>query len=359
MIPFVPALLLCCGIFGAMFRPIKPTRVTLSDKIEEEDATRRHEEAVEKLNSMIKLHSKLDSGISMPPEMRFSNTVSPHTWMGVANNTRYPTAEEVFRGSNSHLSNNFGRRSSANASAIKNNIGNKPMFIDVPVVEKDEQDDSNSNIDNTEPLIGTALKVVPTQNHNMNRRSHADPVARPFYRDDIFFGASLTRLPQYTSRTSLGYHMHVTHVPTKEDAREERSGKCRFCPEAVRRALVTMLDISLFRSPTFVLLAVSGFFTMLGFFIPFLYAKKRALEEKSFDASTAEFLVSAIGIANTIGRIICGIVTSVPKISPLWMNNIAVSAGGIATMISSLNYGVAFEYAFCCMFGFAIGKSYF
>lgn len=339
-----------------MFRPIKPVRVTLADKEEEEDVARRHEEAVEKLNSMIKLHSKLDSGISMPPEMRFSNKVSPHTWMGVANNTRYPTAEEVFRGSNSHLSNtHLGRRSSANAGAIKNNLGNKPLFIDVPVVEKDEQEDSNSNIDNTEPLIGTPLKVVPTQNHNNYRRSHADLIARPFYRDDIFFGASLSRLPQYTSRTSLGYHLHVTHVPTKEDAQEERSGKCRFCPEAVKRALATMLDVSLFRSPTFVVLALSGLFTMLGFFVPFMYAKKRGIDN-GLDEFSAGWLVSAIGIANTVGRIMCGLVSSVPKISPLWVNNIAVSAGGIATMMSGLSYDVYFQYGYCCIFGLACGE---
>ncbi|KAJ0183184.1 hypothetical protein K1T71_001160 [Dendrolimus kikuchii] len=349
------AMLLLCIIFGGMFRPIKPVRVTLADQPEEDDVARRHEEAVEKLNSMLKLHSKLDSGISMPPEMRFTNKVSPHTWMGVANNTRYPTAEEVFRGSNSHLSNShLGRRSSANASAIKNNLSNKPMFIDVPVAEKDEQEDSNSNIDNTEPLIGSAIKVVPqpTRNHHY-RRSHADLIARPLYRDDIFFGASLTRLPQYTSRTSLGYHLAVTHVPTKEDANEEQSGKCRFCPEAVRRALATMLDVSLFRSPTFVILAVSGFFTMLGFFVPYMYVQKRAIKNH-VQEDISIWLVSAIGIANIVGRIVCGLVSSMPKISPLWLNNIALSAGGIATMLSGYSYNTVFQFVYCAIFGLAV-----
>ncbi|KAG6446020.1 hypothetical protein O3G_MSEX004225 [Manduca sexta] len=348
-------LLLLCIIFGALFRPIKPVRVTLADQNEEDDTARRHEEAVEKLNSMLKLHSKLDSGICMPSN--FTNKVSPHTWMGVANNTRYPTAEEVFRGSNSHLSNShLGRRSSANAGTLKNTLGNKPMFIDTAVAEKDEQEDSNSNIDNTEPLIGTAVKVIPTQHHHHHhhhRRSHADLVARPMYRDDIFFGASLTRLPQYTSRTSLGYHLAVTHVPTKEDAQEETSGKCRFCPEAVRRTLATMLDVSLFRSPTFVILALSGFFTMLGFFVPYMYVSKRA-EANNMDANLTGWLVSAIGVSNIIGRVMCGLVSSMPKMSPLWLNNIALSAGGIATMMSGLCYDTVFQYAYCAVFGLAV-----
>ncbi|XP_026749154.1 monocarboxylate transporter 2 [Galleria mellonella] len=350
---FHAGMLLLCIIFGAMFRPIKPLRVTLADQPDEEDIARRHEEAVEKLNSMLKLHSKLDSGISMPPEMRFTNKINPHTWMGVASNTRYPTAEEVFRGSNSHLSHSqYGRRSSANASAIKNNVGNKPMFIDVPVAEKDEQDDSNSNIDNTQPLIGSTIKVRPVPVPNP-RRSHADLVARPLYRDDIFFGASLTRLPQYTSRTSLGYHLAVTHVPTKEDTREETSSKCNFCPEAVKRVLATMLDVSLFKSPTFVILALSGFFTMLGFFVPYVYATKRAQDNNASELACT-WLVSAIGVANIIGRVLCGLVSSMPKVSPLWLNNIALSAGGIATIVSGLCYHDAYQFGYCIIFGLAV-----
>ncbi|XP_045769561.1 monocarboxylate transporter 2 isoform X1 [Maniola jurtina] len=339
--------ILLCVVFGALFRPIKPVRVTLADQVEEDDASRRHEEAVEKLNSMLKLHSKLDSGISMPPEMRFTNKVSPHTWMGVASNTRYPTAEEVFRGSNSHIS----RRSSATAGTLKNHLANKPTFIAVPVAEKDEQEDSNSNIDNVEPLIASPVKFVTRDARS--RRSHVDLVARPFYRDDIFFGGSLARLPQYTSRTSMGYHLAVTHVPTQEDAQEETSGKCKLCPEAVQRALATMLDVSLFRSPTFVILAVSGFFTMLGFFVPYMYVAKRA-EDNGMSKETSVLLVSAIGIANIMGRVACGLVSSMPKVSPLWLNNIALSAGGIATMLSGLYFSDFYQFGYCTIFGLAV-----
>lgn len=342
-------MVLACIIFGAMFRPIKPVRVTLADQPEEqEDTARRHEEAVQKLNSMLKLQNKMDSGISMVPEMRFSHT-TPHTWMGVANNKRYPTAEEVFHGSSTHLN----RRSSANASVIKNQLANKPLFIATPVAEKDENDDSNGNIDNTEPLISSTVKVVPTE--RKIRHSTADLVARPLYREDIFFGASLTRLPQYMSRTSLGYHLAVTHVPTKEDAREERT--CQLCPEAVRRTLATMLDVSLFKSPTFIVLALSGFFTMLGFFVPFMYVSERA-KLNGVSETSAVMLLSVIGIANIVGRIACGLVSSMPKVSPLWLNNLAVSAGGIATMLSGLCYHEVYQFGYCIVFGLAVGQYY-
>ncbi|CAD0201865.1 unnamed protein product [Chrysodeixis includens] len=340
-------MLLFCAVLGGTFRPINPVHVTLDSR--EDDSARRHEEAVEKLNSMLQLHhSKLDATLTMPPEMKFTNKVSPHTWMGVANNTRYPTAEEVFRGSAAHLDH---RRSSATAGTIKNTLGNKPMFIDTAVAEKDEQDENNTG-DNTEPLIQPTLRVMSQTTYNNSRRSTVD-LARPLYRDDIFFGASLKRLPQYTSRTSIGYHLAVTHVPTVEETKEEKSGRCRLCPEAVRRALATLLDVSLFKSVTFLVLAISGFFTMLGFFVPFMFVAPRA-KAGGIDDNTAVWLVSTIGVANIVGRIACGLISSVPRVSPLWVNNLAVTAGGIASMVSGLSMSIYSQYLYSVIFGLAV-----
>jgi len=66
-------------------------------------------------------------------------------------------------------------------------------------------------------------------------------------------------------------------LPSKKDVMEEADKECKLCPEAVRRTVTTMLDMSLLRSPTFLLLAVSGFITMMGFYVPFMYMKGERL----------------------------------------------------------------------------------
>ena len=71
--------------------------------------------------------------------------------------------------------------------------------------------------------------------------------------------------------SSVGYHMSVTRLPTAKDLAEEESGSCYLCPESVRRILSTMLDWSLLKSPTFLILAISGALTMMGFYTPFMY----------------------------------------------------------------------------------------
>lgn len=71
--------------------------------------------------------------------------------------------------------------------------------------------------------------------------------------------------------SSVGYHMSVTRLPTATDVEEEKSGNCYICPESVTRILTTMLDLSLLKSPSFLILAISGGLTMLGFYTPFMY----------------------------------------------------------------------------------------
>jgi hypothetical protein len=71
--------------------------------------------------------------------------------------------------------------------------------------------------------------------------------------------------------SGLEYTMSVTHLPTCKDVEEEEEAKCQLCPEAVRRTLATMLDISLLKSPTFLLFSLAGSVTMMGLFIPFMF----------------------------------------------------------------------------------------
>jgi len=193
-----------------------------------------------------------------------------------------------------------------------------------------------------------------TESQTNSRRGSRQDISRPMYRDDIFFSGSLAKLPQYRSQTSLGYHLSVTHMPTQQDIEEEENldSKCTVCPEAVRRTLSTMLDVSLLKNYSFILLALSGFFTMLGFFVPFIYIADRA-KKASIDDDTAVFFLSALGIFNTIARIVCGWLSSFEGISALHLNNIFITAGGLATMFSGYFMAVPSQYVYTAIFGIA------
>lgn len=369
------------------YRPIEPTVV--SDTKEDE---------------ILEKKSLTGDGLPSPaftkvlPEGRFAYSVpnsSHNTWMGTPNNTSYPTAAEIFKGSGANLD----RRPSQTSGVLTQmnivsttkkleqfkqaqkrsghvtpteDFPHPPPVLSAlnahhelgPVGEAEEVEENETLLEQNEAkaiIIAAATgrrhtvsgRRPGTDSGANSRRGSRHDVSRPMYRDDIFFAGSLAKLPQYRSQTSIGYHMSVTHMPTRQDVEEEdQTTKCNICPEAVRRTLSTMLDVSLLKDYSFILLAFSGFFTMMGFFVPFIYITDRA-KEGGIDVDTAVFFVSSIGVFNTIARIVCGWLSSFDGINALHLNNIFITAGGIATMFSGMFMAVAGQYAYTAIFGIA------
>lgn len=106
------------------------------------------------------------------------------------------------------------------------------------------------------------------------------------------------------------------------------------------------------------LLALSGFLTMMGFFIPFMFMKDRATNG-GMDANIAALTVAAIGISNTVARIVCGTLSSFKGVNALHLNNVAITLGGIATIFSGYSISQGFQFTYAAIFGVAIGKYIF
>jgi MFS transporter, MCT family, solute carrier family 16 (monocarboxylic acid transporters), member 14 len=344
---------LCCSVFGLAYLPIEPTVV--SDI---------HDDEKEKKSLM---GDSLHSPAFKTPEGRFAYSVpnsSHSTWIGTANNTNYPTAAEIFKGSGANLdrrpSQNSGMLTQGNIHSTTKKLEQfkqaqkrpghmtptTPESVDFPhppsvlqnhhelgpVGEAEEVEESESgNLLNKEikPTIvansgrrhTVSGRQKGTESLTGSRKGSKHDVSRPLYRDDIFFSGSMNKLPQYRSQTSIGYHMSVTHIPTFKDVEEEdNDDSCKLCPEAVRRTLSTMLDTSLLKDVSFLFLIFSGFFTMMGFFVPFMYITDRA-KASAINEKDAVFFISAIGIANTIARILFGWLSSFEGVNALHLNN--------------------------------------
>ncbi|XP_043645221.1 monocarboxylate transporter 3 [Drosophila teissieri] len=373
-------IVLSCAVFGLAFRPIQP--ITLSVTNEEGD-----EQEKKKLNGhgntvapTPQLHQ---AAFTKPlPEGRFAYSMpnSAHnTYMGASQRNHYPTAQEIFKGMN------LERRPSGTAQGskgteLKQLRKSQPttpngdpqqltfnLHKELTTVGENEEEAENDNLLETEakPVTIQARRhtVSGRRPQDIGKRSAAaaheahhgqsHSSSRPMYRDDIFFSGSLTRIPQYQSQTSLAYHMSVTRLPTKQDMLEDRQKGCRICPEAVRRTLSTMLDTTLLKSPAFMCLAFSGFLTMMGFFVPFAFLVERAVDA-GMDKGDAYSVLSGIGIVNTFARIVCGSISSFPAVKPLWLNNFALTAGGIATIFSGVVINTATQWTFALFFGICI-----
>uniref|UniRef100_A0A8D8WB79 Monocarboxylate transporter 9 n=1 Tax=Cacopsylla melanoneura TaxID=428564 RepID=A0A8D8WB79_9HEMI len=68
----------------------------------------------------------------------------------------------------------------------------------------------------------------------------------------------------------------------------------------------------------------------------------------------AMLLVSVIGITNTVGRVVCGLVTSIPGANSLLINNVALTVCGASTILSNISSHTTYQFAYASVFGLSI-----
>lgn len=117
-----------------------------------------------------------------------------------------------------------------------------------------------------------------------------------------------------------------------------------------------MLDFSLLKSPSFFLIVLSSFFTLLGLYVPFLFIIQRA-EEMNITRTWSYCLLSIIGLSNTFGRIFCGLISSIPKSDTLIISYVTTFICGLVTIVSNYTRNLASQITFAVIFGSTIGKS--
>lgn len=98
-----------------------------------------------------------------------------------------------------------------------------------------------------------------------------DYTTRPLDRQDIFFGGSVADLERIASRSMDTRPLSRPHVATSRHVGFKIERTCKICPASLGQMLVKMLDIRLFKSPTFCVLLLALFMWMLGLYIPYNY----------------------------------------------------------------------------------------
>ena len=117
-----------------------------------------------------------------------------------------------------------------------------------------------------------------------------------------------------------------------------------------------MMDLTLLKDPVFLIFAISNLFTSIGFNVPFIYMPDRAILW-GIGEEQAAFLVSVIGISNTVGRVVFGFLSDRKWVNRLWLYNMALTLCGVSTVVSSFcsTYWLMATYA--AAFGLFIGKN--
>ncbi|XP_049844400.1 monocarboxylate transporter 3 isoform X2 [Schistocerca gregaria] len=184
-------------------------------------------------------------------------------------------------------------------------------------------------------------------------------IVRPLSRKDIFYSGSVINLPEYKSQKSLtSYRQSVISLPKypqdQIDIEGEGGGTCsQCCPESFRTILGTMMDMSLLKDPVFMLISVSNLFGMMGLYVPFVYLVDAAILDGT-DSNSASFLLSIIGITNTVGRVACGYLADFPWMDSLLLNNICLVVCTFAVAATPFCHTYAAYVAMAIFFGLAV-----
>jgi len=180
--------------------------------------------------------------------------------------------------------------------------------------------------------------------------------ARPMYKKDIFYSGSVLNITEFKSQPNMSsYITSITSIPgdcAVVDAPPETAlhRVCSCLPKPVVDVLSEMLDVSLFKNKGFMCICLGNVFAMIGFYVPYVYIVDRALL-LGIDATQASFLLSVIGITNTFGRVVSGLVADLQSVNSLMLNNVCMLIAGICIVLTPLGTSYASLVVAASVFG--------
>ncbi|KAK0091706.1 hypothetical protein PV326_002801 [Microctonus aethiopoides] len=358
--------------------PTVPTLPTISEvKVQEHSsssATSKSGSLADLKSTSIKSKSKKNiddtkdtKDIVDKPEMEFNKPTMPRNAsqpaftthvQGLPKNGSVPFFDRIRKPST-------GERYKPSLSAIKNSRTmlnsngdiRKSLHLRLSASSMLGSRNNNMEVDDGESITFTTSKSsIPKQKPS---------IVRPLSRKDIFYSGSVVNLPEYQSQKSLTtYRQSVLSLSKSVRGGDARDGDiekapqqslcpCLELPESFKEALSTMMDMSLLKNPVFLLIGISNIFGMAGLYVPFVYLIDAAVQDK-IEKTSASFLISIIGITNTIGRVVCGYVADFPQVDSLLLNNICLLISTIAVAATPLCHTYVSYLIMSIFFGIAI-----
>ncbi|KAI3378770.1 hypothetical protein SNEBB_010405 [Seison nebaliae] len=115
--------------------------------------------------------------------------------------------------------------------------------------------------------------------------------------------------------------------------------------------LTNLCKLSLLKNPAMLLIFFGNLLSMVGYFVPYVYIVDRAVQ-MNVEKSKASFLISIIGITNTVGRVIGGKLCD--YFPAIHINNISLLLTGLVTLAMPFytNYKLLMLYS--ALFGLFI-----
>ena len=182
-------------------------------------------------------------------------------------------------------------------------------------------------------------------------------VLGPMARKDIFYPASLENIPKFTKDPD-GYKRSIMSIPNVGEIEEAEKGGCIEkigCSKEIRHTLLEMMDFTLLLDIVFILFAISNLLTSIGFVVPYIFLPDCGMDRGLLTTESA-YLVSTVGIANTVGRIVFGYLADFAWVNRLVLYNTVLVLCGLVSIGSFLCDTFLLLVSYAALFGLFIGE---
>ncbi|KAI0211223.1 Monocarboxylate transporter 9, partial [Lamellibrachia satsuma] len=188
--------------------------------------------------------------------------------------------------------------------------------------------------------------------HRRRKGILKEDYARPLYRKDIFYSGSVMRITEFRSQPDVrSYVRSITLIPRDTEPEQESAiWRCLRVPKVAKHVLQDMLDLSLFKNPIFIVVCLGNVFGTIGVYVPYVYLADQAMI-MGVPENRAVFLISVIGITNTVGRVAVGWLSDFKWVNTLLVHNIAVLCSGVVCILNMF----ASTYPLMCVFAASFG----
>uniref|UniRef100_A0A0B7BLW9 Major facilitator superfamily (MFS) profile domain-containing protein n=1 Tax=Arion vulgaris TaxID=1028688 RepID=A0A0B7BLW9_9EUPU len=210
--------------------------------------------------------------------------------------------------------------------------------------------------------VGLALITLSDANLNQIR----EDVEIPLPRKDIHLSGPLV-LPETDARVSKGDLSRGLYIQSIQSITnltaldglgivEVKSRGIWSClPQSAQETMEEMLDLSILKEKSYWCVLLGNFFVMIGMYVPFVYIPDRA-EQLGISEDKAAFLISIIGITNTVGRVMTGVLINFLNLDCGTVTSVALMIAGIVTIVCPFCHNYPALAIVSAIFGVCVGS---
>jgi len=100
------------------------------------------------------------------------------------------------------------------------------------------------------------------------------------------------------------------------------------------------------------------FCVLKGLFTPFVYIYEKALSDIQVSKTRASLVLSVLGVSNTLGRLMAGLLADRPWADSVLIHNVAAITAGLLTCLVSVIFSFELLCVYAALFGIVIGNRF-